>query len=177
MVNRVIRKSQDASASEAQQLLAGVFAAELISPGRCLWLVSPWISDVELIDNGAGSFGPLARFGRRRARLVEVLLALADAGTHVVIGTTSDSHNVTFLTRLKVRAEEMRLLDRLTIDVDVSERLHTKALTGDDFALSGSMNITFNGIKIREELIDLRTDEAFVAQARLDAFDRFGGRL
>ena len=39
------------------------------------------------------------------------------------------------------------------------------------------MNITFNGIQVREELIDVRTEEAFVAQARMDAFDRFGGVL
>ncbi len=45
------------------------------------------------------------------------------------------------------------------------------------FALAGSMNITFNGIQLREELVDLRTDQAYVAQARMDAFDRFGGVL
>ncbi len=67
--------------------------------------------------------------------------------------------------------------DRVTIAIDTSEELHTKALTGDDFALAGSMNITYNGIQVREEFIDLRTDRQFVAQARMDAFDRFGGVL
>jgi hypothetical protein len=39
------------------------------------------------------------------------------------------------------------------------------------------MNITRNGIFVREEYLELRTDEEFVARARMDAFDRFGGRL
>jgi hypothetical protein len=39
------------------------------------------------------------------------------------------------------------------------------------------MNITFNGIQIREELIDLRTDAPYVAEARMAAFERFGGVL
>lgn len=176
-MNRVIRKSQDASSNEAANLLSGIFGAELCLPGRCLWLVSPWISNVELIDNSAGTYDALTRFGKRRIRLVEILVALADAGTHVVIGTTSDAHNVRFLQALRLQTEDLRIADRVTIDVDSSDRLHTKALTGDDFALAGSMNITFNGIQVREEHIDLRTDEAYVAQARMDAFDRFGGLL
>jgi hypothetical protein len=176
-VNRVIRKSLNASASEAADLLAGLFSAELACPSKCLWLVSPWISDVDLLDNTAGSFDALARFGKRRIRLAEILVALASAGTHLVVGTTTDEHNMRFLDRFKILAEDLRVEDKFTISIDSSDNLHTKALTGDDFALAGSMNITFNGIQVREEFIDLHTDEAFVAQARMDAFDRFGGVL
>jgi hypothetical protein len=176
-VNRVIRKSLNASASEAGDLLAGLFSAELTYPSKCLWLVSPWISNVELLDNTAGSFGALTRFGKRRIRLAEILVALASAGAHLVVGTTTDEHNVRFLNRFKILAEDLRVEDKLTISIDSSNNLHTKALTGDDFALAGSMNITFNGIQVREETIELHTDETFVAQARMDAFDRFGGML
>jgi phosphatidylserine/phosphatidylglycerophosphate/cardiolipin synthase-like enzyme len=177
LVNRVIRKSLNASASEAADLLAGLFSAELVCPSKCLWLVSPWISDVELLDNTAGSFDALARFGKRRIRLAEVLAALASTGTRVVIGTTTDGHNTRFLDRFKMLTGDLRVGDKLTISIDTSDNLHAKALTGDDYALAGSMNITFSGIQVREEFIDLHTDEAFVAQARMDAFDRFGGVL
>lgn len=176
-MNRVIRKSQKASVSEAADLLAGLFAAELAAPSRCLWVVSPWVSDVELIDNSAGGFDGLTRFGRRQVRLAEVLSALASMGTHVVIGTTTDEHNTRFLERLRLLTQDLRVESRVTIAIDTSDNLHTKALTGDDFALAGSMNITFNGIQIREEFVDLRMDPDFVAQARMDAFDRFGGVL
>lgn len=176
-MNRVIRKSQNASASEAKDLLAGLFSAELCLPSRCLWLVSPWVSDVELLDNSAGTFGPLTRYGKRPIRLAELLVALAASGTHVVVGTTADDHNKRFLERLRLLADDMRVGPLVTTSIDASNNLHTKALTGDDFALAGSMNITFNGIQVREELVDLRTDDAYVAQARMDAFDRFGGVL
>jgi hypothetical protein len=177
MVSRVIRKSQNASVSEAADLLTGLFSAELCSPSRCLWLVSPWISDVELIDNSAGSFDALTRFGKRKIHLGELLVALASHGTHVVVGTTTAEHNTRFLQRLQTQAADLRAQENVTVSIDRSDNLHTKALTGDDFALAGSMNITFNGIQVREELVDLRTDEAFVAQARMDAYDRFGGVL
>ncbi|UCZ61893.1 phospholipase D-like domain-containing protein DpdK [Mycolicibacterium phocaicum] len=177
MVNRVIRKSQSASATEAADLLAAIFSAELAAPSKCLWLVSPWISNVEIVDNSAGGFDAVSRFGKRRIRLVELLVALASQGSHIVVGTTTDAHNTRFLHRLQSTAEDLRVANRFTMSIDPSENLHTKALTGDDYALAGSMNITFNGIQVREEHIDLRTDDAFVAQARMDAFDRFGGVL
>lgn len=176
-MNRVIRKSQITSASEAADLLAGLFTAELAAPGRCLWLVSPWVSDVELLDNSAGTFSALSRFGKRRVRLTEVLVALASRGCHVVVGTTTDPHNTRFVERLARLAADLRVADLITINIDPSEHLHTKAITGDDFALSGSMNITYNGIEVREEMIQLHLDRTYVAQAKMDAFERFGGVL
>lgn len=107
-MNRVIRKSKRNSASEAAELLSGLFAAELCAPSKCLWLVSPWISDVELIDNTAGSFDLLTRFGKRPIRLAEILVALAGGGTSIVVGTTSDRHNSWFAKRLRMHAEDAR---------------------------------------------------------------------
>lgn len=176
-MNRVIRKSQTTSAGEAADLLAGLFSAELAAPGKCLWLVSPWISDVELIDNSAGTFSALSRFGKRRIRLTEVLASLASRGCHVVVGTTTDPHNTRFVERLARLGDDLRVSNWITTTIDPSELLHTKAITGDDFALSGSMNITYNGIEVREELIQLHLEQRFVAQAKMDAYERFGGVL
>jgi phosphatidylserine/phosphatidylglycerophosphate/cardiolipin synthase-like enzyme len=106
-----------------------------------------------------------------------LLVTLAGAGTHIVVGTTADKHNIRFLESLRLLADDLRVGHLVSTSIDDTNNLHTKALTGDDFALAGSMNITFNGIQIREELVDLRTDDAYVAQARMDAFDRFGGVL
>jgi hypothetical protein len=176
-VNRVIRKSRAQSAGEALDLLGALFSAELISPSICLWLVSPWISDVDIIDNTAGTYSALTRHGRRPIRLTEVLVTLATEGTQVVVATTSDTHNDTFRRRLRLLASDLRVDDDIRVVVDATGSLHTKALTGDNYALLGSMNITHNGIHLREEHIELRTDAAYVAQARMDAFDRFGGVL
>lgn len=176
-MSRVIRKSTAQSAGEVLDLLGALFAAELVAPSRCLWLVSPWISDVEMVDNQAGTFPAFTRFGRRRIRLAEILCTLATCGTHVAIGTTADRHNDAFLHRMDVLAKDLRVEHAITTDIDPTGALHSKALTGDDYALTGSMNITYNGINLREEHVDLRTDPDFVAQARMDAHDRFGGVL
>lgn len=176
-MNRVIRKSKAQSASEVLDLLGALFSAELITPSSCVWLVSPWISDVDILDNSTGTYASLTRFGRRRIRLAELLVALAADGAHIVIATTSDSHNDNFRRRLTLLSRDARIDDRVNVVVDPTGRLHTKALTGDDYALAGSMNITYNGIHLREEYVELRTESDFVAQARMDAFDRFGGTL
>ncbi|PMR61020.1 hypothetical protein C1A38_11355 [Verrucosispora sp. ts21] len=176
-MNRVIRKSKAQSASEVLDVLGALIAAELVSPSKCLWLVSPWISDVEVVDNRGGTFSALTCYGRRRIRLAEVLTSLAAEGTRVVIATTSDAHNDTFLRRIERLTVDRRIKDQVTMVVDGTRGLHTKALTGDDYALVGSMNITYRGILLNEEQVELRLESSYVAQARMDAFDRFGGVL
>jgi hypothetical protein len=173
-MNRVIRKSKTRSSAEAASLLANLFAAELISPSECIWLVSPWISNIQILDNEAGSFDPLSRWGPRTVRLAEVLATLASCGSSVVIGTTADPHNDEFITQLNGRAAEFGAERKVRVVRDPANLLHDKAITGDDYAVVGSMNITWYGVNVRDELLQLRTDEDFVADARLDAMDRFG---
>ncbi|GAA0251968.1 hypothetical protein GCM10010492_60550 [Saccharothrix mutabilis subsp. mutabilis] len=176
-MNRVIRKSRAQSSSEVLDMLGALFSAELVAPSKSIWLVSPWISDVEVVDNSANTYSSLARFGRRPVRLVEILVTLAEQGTAVVIGTTPDKHNDMFLRRLQALEQDLRVERGIEVVVDTTGKLHTKALTGDDYAVVGSMNITYTGINLREEHVELRTDEAYVEQARMDAFERFGGVL
>lgn len=176
-MTRVIRKSRQRASGDAAALLSAVFAAELLAPSRCVWVVSPWISDVDLIDNTASTFDALEPWGPRRVRLSELLLTLAEAGCAVVVGTTEADSNDAFLARLRTLFSDRRLVDLLTVDLDASNELHEKAITTDDAVIVGSMNITRNGIFVREEYLELRTDEEFVARARMDAFDRFGGHL
>ena len=72
------------------------------------------------------------------------------------------------------RAAEFGARSKVRIVRDPANLLHDKAITGDDYAVVGSMNITWYGVNVRDEYLELRTDEAFVAGARLDAMDRFG---
>jgi hypothetical protein len=173
-MSRVIRKSQTRSSAEAASLLANLFASELVSPSECIWLVSPWISDIPILDNEVGAFDPLSRWGPRSVRLAEVLATLASCGSSVVIGTTADPRNNEFVGHLNGRAAELGARNKVRIARDPANMLHEKAITGDDYAVVGSMNITWYGVNLREEYLELRTEEDFVARARLDAMDRFG---
>jgi hypothetical protein len=176
-MNRVIRKSKSQSSREAANLLGAIFTAELTKPSSCLWLVSPWISDIPILDNSTFSFEGVRAWGPRAIRLSEMLMTLADRGSTVVIGTTSDATNNAFRQRAHRLFEDRGLESRLLIDVDASGELHEKAITGDDFVVVGSMNITNNGVFVREEFIEFRLDEEFVARSRMDAYERFGGVL
>jgi len=173
-MSRVIRKSQTRSSSEAAALLANLFAAELIAPSANLWLVSPWITDIKIIDNETGAFAPLGRWGPRGIRLAEVLATLAARGSSVIIGTTGDPHNDEFIDHLTGHARELGVHSEVRISRDSLDLLHIKTITGDDYALVGSMNITWYGVNLREEYLELRTEEDFVAEAKLYARERFG---
>ncbi|WP_051386287.1 phospholipase D-like domain-containing protein DpdK [Actinokineospora inagensis] len=174
-MNRVIRKSHAQSSVEVFNLLVSLFTAELVRPSRHLWLVSPWITNVDLIDNSAGTYPVLSRFGHRPVRLAEIVAVLAANGAKVIVATTSDRRNEAFLHRLRDLANDLDVVDRVRIVVDPDRKLHAKAVTGDNYALVGSMNITYNGIHFLQEDVELKTDPAYVAQARMDADHRFGG--
>lgn len=176
-MSRVIRKSRATSSREAADLLAALFVAEIVKPSRCLWLVSPWISDIPILANAAGEFAGLGLAAGRRVRLTDVLVTLGIQGSTVVVGTTSDASNTTFLQRVEAAFKQAGVSNQLVLSIDRDEELHDKAITGDDFAVAGSMNITNNGVFVRQEFVEFRTDVAFVAQSRMDSFERFGGVL
>lgn len=158
-------------------LLEALFVAELLSPSRCIWLVSPWISDIAVIDNSAGTFSALNHVRLGEVRLAEVLSLIALKGATVVIATTPDPHNTTFIGRLEANFERLHVSDRLLVHVDKSDKLHEKSLIGDDFVLDGSMNFTYHGVHLREESIRFENDPSAVRDARVAAQARFGGVL
>lgn len=176
-MTRVIRKAQTHSSGEARELLATLLATELVCPSKCIWFISPWITDLPIVDNSAGTFGPLSPWGSRPTTLAEVLISLAIGGSTIVIGTTPDPHNRSFITRMRSLADDQRVSEKILIKIDESNALHTKSVVSDDYAIVGSMNLTIGGIDVREEYIELKTDQAFVSQARIDCFERFGGLL
>jgi hypothetical protein len=138
--------------------------------------VSPWVSDIAIIDNRAGAFGGLnPLWGQRRLRLSEVLRRLLGLGAEVVIATRPDEHNVTFKTVMEDHTRSDGTRTRITWHFE--EELHTKGLLGDDYYLGGSMNLTYRGVEVLEETVLFEVDAEAVARTRLILHDRWGGRL
>jgi phosphatidylserine/phosphatidylglycerophosphate/cardiolipin synthase-like enzyme len=161
-----------ASARKVPDLLQMIFAAELLCPSRCLWIVSPWISDIPVIDNrtnGFLSFEP--EWARSQVRLSQVLGRLLRVGTTVYIATRPVEHNETFLARIRREAEP----DNLPLVIKTAEELHEKGILGDSFYLSGSMNFTHSGISLNEEAIHYTADSVVVAENRVRFTERWGG--
>ncbi|TNC74344.1 phospholipase D-like domain-containing protein DpdK [Rubellimicrobium roseum] len=157
-----------------RDLLQSLFAAELLSPSPKLWLLFAWISDVEILDNSARRFATLVPdWPAAPIRLTQVLDALLVRGAEVSLVIRAEGHNDYVLSRLwALKTRHERGL-RWTVAKD----FHAKGLLGADYVLSGSMNLTRNGITVNGEHLVLRTDPAVVAEQALEMELQWGGLL
>lgn len=173
MRTRSLRTSALSSREELADALQALFIAELLAPSDPLWIVTPWISDVVIIDNRAGRFtGLLPDMPQRPIRLTEVLLARMGRGGSTVIACRPDDHNRGFIEHLTAPTAESGLGDDLTCRYSVD--LHEKGILTQHLLLSGSMNLTYNGLRRLEESILVTDDADAVARARHAYEDRWG---
>ncbi len=159
-----------ASCRQIPDLLQLIFAGEVLSPSRCIWIVSPWISDIVVIDNRTNRFSYLEPdWSRREVRFSEVIMKILNLGTLVRVATKPVGHNESFV-------EKMRVLERKNLPVAVFEKneLHEKGILGNDYYLSGSMNFTFSGISVNEESVHYHTNPEIVAENRIILANRWG---
>jgi phosphatidylserine/phosphatidylglycerophosphate/cardiolipin synthase-like enzyme len=171
--HRRIFKNQVTGADTLKELLQTMFVAEMLRPAGVVWIVSPWVSNVVLIDNRSGNFDALnPEWGRREVRLADVLGALMNRGSDVRIVTRNDESNQGFLARLREMAEQQSLLDRMKITIH--DPVHTKGILLSGSLLMGSMNLTYNGMVINDEWVEFSVDREDVARTRLE-FQRYPG--
>ena len=158
------------SCTQISELLQVIFAGEIIAPSRCVWLISPWISDISVIDNRANTFvfydGSLSN---RKLRLSQVLGKILNLGTTVRIITRPVEYNDSFISRMKSYTDA-----GLPLIIKTADELHEKGLLGDYYYLSGSMNFTFSGISINQEAVYYQTNQQIVAENRIILSDRWG---
>ncbi|MFD8386987.1 phospholipase D-like domain-containing protein DpdK [Streptomyces sp. NPDC059679] len=165
---RTIRTGQH-TAIRVDTMLSAALIAEFIAPSDHLWLVSAWITDVQVLDNSHGAYDALfADIPPQRCRLSDAVARIAHGGTKVHVVTRNDSHNEDFLRRL-VKAADKEIL-HIVRDPDI----HEKTLCGNDWMLSGSMNFTIRGMVRNDEKITYRAGSDAAAQARIDLTQRWG---
>ncbi|MGO4478707.1 phospholipase D-like domain-containing protein DpdK [Massilia sp. 2TAF26] len=165
---RRIFKTQATGAVTIQELLQSMFVAEmLISTGE-LWIVSPSISNVVLIDNRSGNFDALnPEWGRREVRLVDVLVALMVRGAVVRIVTRDDEINHPFISKLRDGALQLGLDDQYSITL--REKLHNEGgVLLSNSLLMGSMNWTYKGMEINDERVEFSLDQEELARTKRD---------
>lgn len=163
-----------AQSRAVRDLFQSLFIAELIHPSPKLWLFFAWISDVEIIDNSAREFAAIEPdWPAAPIRLSQVLSALLARGVAIRLVIRADGHNDYFISRLqtlKTRYGEQ-------IKWTVEKSFHAKGLLGADYFLSGSMNLTLNGISINGEHLVLRTDPGAVAEQSIELETRWEGQM
>jgi hypothetical protein len=148
--------------------LTTVLAAELLDPSPEVWVVSPWISDVPVLDNTDGGFDVLVGDGQQGAVLLSTVLArMAQSGTHLHVAVRPDDHNAPFVERLTRAVDEHRLTVHHAADV------HEKTMCGSTWIVGGSMNFTWRGISVNDEVVVIEIDPQLAAQARLELQHRW----
>lgn len=150
-------------------LLQTLLVTELLDPSGELLILSPWISDIVVIDNSAGQFKSiLPGIPARPIRFTEVLTELARRGTRVRIMIRNDDKNTAVRTRINsLPASGSRP------EILIRDNLHDKGLLSDRFHVYGSMNFTFYGQAVNEEGVTVTSDADAIARARLDYQRRY----
>ncbi|MDG9793524.1 phospholipase D-like domain-containing protein DpdK [Brucella anthropi] len=171
---RRIFKSAVTSQNLIRELLQLMLLGELLAPsGERAWIVSPWISNVMLFDNRAGGFSSVnPEWGTREIRLIEVACDLAARGTPLGIVTSYDQHNAPFINAITSGLEEAGLSESVVIVQ--REHLHTKGVLLKRGLLTGSMNLTFRGLELNDEMVVYDTNAKTLAEARLN-FESYVG--
>lgn len=174
MSSRSLRTSTLSSRDELADALQAMFVAELLAPSEPLWIVTPWISDISVLDNSAGLFsGLLPDLSHRKIRLSEVLLNQLLRGGSVVIACRPDEHNSSFVEQFGARVvSEGKIANRFKCEY--ASELHEKGILSSSLLLSGSMNLTYNGVRRLEESILITDATDSVTRARHAYEDRWG---
>ncbi|MSR09282.1 MAG: hypothetical protein EXR82_07095 [Gammaproteobacteria bacterium] len=156
------------------EFLQSLFVAELIRPSSRIWISSPWINDIDLIDNTARQFGALVpSWPASWIRLSDILGALLDRGSEVVIIANYDPHNAEFLSRFGL----LREVHPGRVHVIQTADVHEKGILSDNFTLDGSMNFTYRGVNINQEYLGYRCDPQTVHERRLVLEERWWRQL
>jgi hypothetical protein len=139
--------------------------------------VSPWIGDIPVIDNRTATFDGLnLEWGAREWKLSEVLGYLLERGTVLRIATRPGRVSRPVLPHLAATAAALGLSQE-RFRVFERDELHEKGLLGDDYYLSGSMNLTYNGVELLDETVTFDDSSEVVADARLAYHHQWGGIL
>jgi len=174
LVYRRIFKSKTTGSSVLNELLTHMFIAEFMKPSSEFWIISPWISDVNIIDNTSSNFDILnPDWKGRYIKLSEIIIKILSHGTNLHIITRHDQHNQTFINLIKNKSIEEGLTERLVIKQ--RDLIHSKGILSEHGCLSGSMNITISGLQFNEEKIDYITDPIVVNEELIYSKQYLGG--
>jgi len=176
MTERNILRSSVTSKTDVEDFFRIFWANELLVPSTRIWLVSPWISDVPVFDNGMGDFSGLCpSWPRRVIKLTDVIARLLELEVDITIATRSVSHNdERFLPKLAEMTAHGEAKTLLHIIQESQDQLHVKGFLTSKYFVSGSMNLTYGGMVVNDEYVSVNTDPQIVATARIKFREIYG---
>jgi hypothetical protein len=162
MHSRMIRTTE--GSTSLRDLLVSLLITECMNPGKELYLISPFMSNVPLIDNRLGNYGDLFPFaGGRSIHLADILQSLAWKGTSVRIICDPE------------RPETRPFYAQLCQDIAfrVLNENHEKGLFTEHFYIHGSMNFTYRGVHVNKENIRTTRQPSEIWSALIAARERW----
>jgi len=153
---------------QLKETLVDLLVGLILSPDK-VWLVSPWLSDFDLLDNRSGNWNCIQpTWGPRFVRFSELLVAAVNSGCDLNCVTIRDDMNPRFFDQLDRGLSAGHSYFRTE-----AKRLHTKGLLCSSFFLAGSMNFTYSGTHRNDERVDLIVDPDAIAEAKLEFENRY----
>lgn len=178
MNSRVIHRTVDRPNRAIGRVLELLALAEVAAPGQRFLAASPWITDFPIIDNRSGTASALeSSWPAARITFSEFLRTLLRRGVQVSVASSHDIAAADFLQRLEAMAvsegTDNLLRTRMIGDEDHRKLDHGKALIADNWALYGSMNLTFRGVEVNGELVTVTSEQATIAELAMSLGDLF----
>jgi hypothetical protein len=159
-------------AKAISDLLQSIFVAEALCPSSPLWILSGWISDIPVIENGTREFGAIdPDWPTGKVGLTRVFRTILSKGGRVALVLRDVDQNNRFVERLSPLKREFS--DQLWWTL--GEHEHQKGIIGQDFDLAGSMNFTYRGTMVNGEHLIYRTAPEVVGARRLALADQWQG--
>lgn len=162
-------------ATAISDLMQSLFVAESLAPSDPLWILSGWISDIPVINNGVREFSVIdPDWPTGTVNLTQAFRTIVSKGGRIALVLRDVVQNQRFVDGLIPLKREFGN----RIWWALGEHEHAKGIVGRAFDLSGSMNFTNRGITISGEHLIYRTASETIAGRRLelanqwrDAFD------
>lgn len=172
-MTRTIKRHSALGKRDLEDLVQGMFVAEVACPGEELWLVSDRILDGPVVDNSGGIWAALEPgWPLERIRLSEVLLSMLDAGLHrleVVAGDGSDD----FVRAMTDQSSDRGVVDR--VHIRRAQRLAVRGLVSSAGALRGRLLFDGTGVGFGGDEVGFSAG-ADAANRLRDSFLRQHGR-
>ncbi|MCT8862418.1 phospholipase D-like domain-containing protein DpdK [Shewanella xiamenensis] len=153
---------------QTKEVIGSQLVALILQP-QPLWLVSPWISDFDVLDNRGGHWDAVeSSWGQRIVGWEEVLACAINQGTSLMLVTRDEPRNRNFVDRLKHRLHpgvDFRCL--------FADEVHSKGMLCKSFFLKGSMNFTYSGANINDEHLVLSNDPQIISEALIEFEEQY----
>lgn len=172
MQPRMISKNSSYAAKEFGLALQSMLAIELHFPSEQFWLVSPWLSDIPVLDNSTERFNALHR------SLPPRVVTLSDyfkcwlqqsSGTLWIVTQFTDA---TKSMRQQIETLQQTYGDKVCLLQN--DNLHEKICLTTHWMLSGSMNWTRNGLTKWDEFQRFDRDPETLSTKRIDLQEQYG---